>query len=75
MFEALKARNRQRRPKFAVIALPPRLFRAFSAKSLHLISPGPMAQVFTFRAFGAGKQSFDTGSKSLGYCQSSAGAD
>jgi hypothetical protein len=35
MFEALKARNRQARLKFAVVALPPRLFRAFSAKSLH----------------------------------------
>jgi hypothetical protein len=72
MFEALKARNRKGRPKYAVIAQPPRLFRAFSAKSLHLISPGPMAQALTFCAFGAGKRSFDTGTQVLGYCQPSA---
>jgi hypothetical protein len=62
MFEALKARNRQGRAELAVIALIPRSFRAFSTKSFPLISPGPMAQAFTFRAFGAAKQSFDTSS-------------
>jgi hypothetical protein len=31
----------------------PTLFRAFSAVILHWFSPGPMAQAFTFRAFGA----------------------
>jgi hypothetical protein len=54
MLEALKARNTQGRPKLAGVA--PRLFRAFSAKSVHLISPGPMAQAFTSRAVGAGKK-------------------
>ena len=28
-------------------------FRAFSAKEAYLLSPGPMAQASTFRAFGA----------------------
>ncbi len=57
MSEALKARNRQGRPKFTEVALPSRLFRAVSAKSLHLILPGPMGQDLTFRAVGAGKKS------------------
>jgi hypothetical protein len=57
VFEALKARNRRRRPEFAVVALP---------------TPGPMAEAFIFRAFGAGKKSFDTGPKLRGYYHSSA---
>jgi len=36
-----------------VIVLRPTLFRAFSAKKVLLVSPGPMAQAITFRAFGA----------------------
>ena len=41
-----------------VIALPSASFRAFSAKEFQPIPPGPMAQAFTFRAFGAGIRSF-----------------
>jgi outer membrane protein insertion porin family len=37
-----------------VIALHQTLFRAFSAKELQWVPPGPIAQAFTFRAFGAG---------------------
>jgi NifU-like protein involved in Fe-S cluster formation len=29
------------------------LFRTFSARTLQLVPPGPMAQAITFRAFGA----------------------
>jgi hypothetical protein len=36
----------------------PKAFRAFSAKRFRLVPPGPMAQAFTFRAFGAETQSF-----------------
>jgi len=36
-----------------VIVLPSTSFRAFSAKELQPLPPGPMAQAFTFRAFGA----------------------
>ena len=39
----------------------PTTFRAFSAKEdFQPVPPGPMAQAFTFRAFGAGEQSFHT---------------
>ncbi|HWP56063.1 MAG TPA: hypothetical protein VN476_18165 [Pyrinomonadaceae bacterium] len=40
------------------------LFRAFSAESLVLRLPGPMAQAITFRAFGA--PICDTASSALG---------
>jgi hypothetical protein len=54
-----------------VIAQPSASFRAFSAKEFQPFPPGPMAQAFTFRAFGA-ETAGDTVSKSLGYFQSSA---
>jgi hypothetical protein len=36
-----------------MIASPSISFRAFSAWELQPVLPGPMAQAFTFRAFGA----------------------
>jgi hypothetical protein len=49
------------RSKIVVITKEPATFRAFSAtKIFQLVPPGPMAQAFTFRAFGAETQSFRT---------------
>jgi hypothetical protein len=39
--------------KNVMVKLPRTLFRAFSARKVQLVIPGPMAQAFTFRAFGA----------------------
>jgi hypothetical protein len=41
------------------------LFRAFSAGTLRLPLPGPMAQAITVRAFGAGASNFDTDSSAF----------
>jgi hypothetical protein len=64
-FGSAKARNRKCRPKIVMIVLRPS-FRAFSAKELQPLPPGPMAQAFTFRAFGAETRSFDTVATALG---------
>jgi hypothetical protein len=56
----LKARNRKCRPKTVVIVLCPVSFRAFSAKKVQPVPPGPMAQAITFRALGAESRSFET---------------
>jgi len=53
--------------KNIVIALPSTSFRAFSAKELQPVPPGPMAQAFTFRAVGAEARSFNTGSVAMGF--------
>jgi hypothetical protein len=63
--EALKARNRECRLKIVVI-VSPRSFRAFSAKRLRLVLPGPMAQAITFRAVGAENQDLRAGPTSAG---------
>ncbi len=64
-FEALKARNREWQSENIVIALRSTLFRAFSAKELQRVPPGPMAQAFTFRAFGAETRLLDLVSRDL----------
>jgi hypothetical protein len=70
--QALKARNGDSGTETVGIKVPSRSLRAFSARELDWLIPGPMAQAITFRAFGAAKLSFGTLSKLLGYCHSSA---
>ena len=43
------------------------LFRAFSASKTHRTHPRALPWAITFRAFGAGTQSFDTDSYAVGY--------
>jgi hypothetical protein len=56
--------------KMVVIMKGPTTFRVFSAEKLFSWPPGPVAQAFTFRAFGAETRHFHTLSKVLGYEQS-----
>jgi hypothetical protein len=65
--QALKARNRDSFAKTKSIKVPSPSLRAFSAREPGRLVPGPMAQAIAFRAFGAGRLSFDTDSLSLGF--------
>jgi len=64
--QALKARNGDSGTETVRIKTEFRSLRAFSARELDWLVPGPMAQAITFRALGAAKLSFDTDSSVLG---------
>jgi hypothetical protein len=67
MFEALKARNRQARRKFAVVALPPKIisrFQRYEPSPDLTWADGP--GFYISRRWRWEEESFDTGSSLLG---------